>query len=429
MNLLDIVKQKNLERNEPLAQRLKPRTLDEFIGQEHLIGDGKLLSRLILSDKVTSMIFHGGSGTGKTSLARIIANSTNSAFKKINAVTSGVKDIREVITEAEELLRFESVRTILFIDEIHRFNRSQQDLLLPYVENGTLTLIGATTENPYYEVNNALLSRVIVFELKDLKTEDIVKIIKNALNDERGLKGYNIKITDEAMEFLASRVSGDARKALNTLELAFLSHSSDIDIVIDKGIITECLYSNSIKYDKSADNHYDTVSAFIKSMRGSDVDASLHYLARMLVAGEDIKFIARRIVICASEDVGNADPNALVIAMNAANAVQFIGMPEARIILSQAVVYIANAPKSNASYIAIDKAIEDIKSKDIGEIPSYLKDMSANNIRSKHTDENPSNNYKYPHNYSGNYIEQQYLPDSLKGVKYYIPSGNGKEKQ
>lgn len=431
MNLLDIVKHKNLEQNAPLAERLKPERLDDFVGQGHLVGKGKLLSRLILSDRVTSMILHGPPGTGKTSLAKIIANSTNAVFIKLNAVTAGVKDIRQVIEDAENALTLNQKHTILFVDEIHRFNKSQQDALLPYVENGTVTLIGATTENPYYEVNNALLSRSTVFELKSLTEADIVDIVKAAIaNVEKGLGMFDLEVEAGALEFLASRVGGDARKALNTIELAVLStDKTDGKTPITKAILTECLYSSGVKYDKSSDNHYDTASAFIKSMRGSDPDAALHYLARMIVGGEDVKFIARRIVIAASEDVGNADPNALVVAMNAAQAAQFVGFPEARIILAQAVTYVASAPKSNASYEGINQAIQDVNAGLVGPIPSHLQDMTANKLKSKFSgDENASRAYKYAHAYPNHYVEQQYMPDILEGKAYYRPTENGYEK-
>ncbi len=432
MNLLDIVKNKNLEQNAPLAERLKPESLETFVGQGHLVGQGKLLSRLILSDRVTSMILHGPPGTGKTSLDKIIANSTHSIYTKLNAVTAGVKDIRQVIEDAENALTLSQKHTILFIDEIHRFNKSQQDALLPYVENGTVTLIGATTENPYYEVNNALLSRSTVFELKPLSEEDIVSIISNAVsNVAKGLGMFDLEIEEGAFEYLASRSGGDARKALNTIELAVLSTDKiNGKTPITKEVLAECLYSSGVKYDKSADNHYDTASAFIKSMRGSDPDAALHYLARMIVGGEDVKFIARRIIIAASEDVGNADPNALVLAMNAAQAAQFVGFPEARIILAQAVTYVASAPKSNASYLGINQAIADVKEGLVGTIPPYLQDGTANKLKGKFTNtDNASQDYKYAHAYPNNYVEQQYMPDVLLGKTYYEPTFNGYEKE
>jgi putative ATPase len=431
MNLLDIVKNKNLEQNAPLAERLKPESLEAFVGQGHLVGKGKLLSRLILSDRVTSMILHGPPGTGKTSLAKIIANSTHAVFTKLNAVTAGVKDIRQVIEDAENALTLSQKHTILFVDEIHRFNKSQQDALLPYVENGTVTLIGATTENPYYEVNNALLSRSTVFELKSLLEEDIVNIVQGAIsNVEKGLGMFDLEVEDGALEFLASRVGGDARKALNTIELAVLSTDKvGGRTPVTKEILLECLYSSGVKYDKSADNHYDTASAFIKSMRGSDPDAALHYLARMIVGGEDLKFIARRIIIAASEDVGNADPNALIVAMNAAQAAQFVGFPEARIILAQAVTYVASAPKSNAAYVGINKALEDVKEGLVGPIPSHLQDATANKLKSKFSnEENASGSYKYAHAYPNHYVDQQYMPDVLEGKTYYQPTENGYEK-
>lgn len=432
MNLLDIVKNKSIEQNAPLAERLKPETLDAFVGQSHLVGQGKLLSRLILSDRVTSMILHGPPGTGKTSLAKIIANSTNAVFTKLNAVTAGVKDIRQVIEEAENSLTLSQKHTILFVDEIHRFNKSQQDALLPYVENGTVTLIGATTENPYYEVNNALLSRSTVFELKSLNEDDIVRIAEAAIaNVEKGLGMFELEIEEGTLSYLASRVGGDARKALNTIELAVLSTDKvNGKTPITKAVITECLYSSGVQYDKSADNHYNTASAFIKSMRGSDPDAALHYLARMIVGGEDVKFIARRIVIAASEDVGNADPNALAVALNAAQAAQFVGFPEARIILAQAATYVASAPKSNAAYVGINEAIEDVRSGRAGQIPAYLQDMTANGLKGKFNNtESDSRAYKYAHDYPNHYVDQQYLPEDLVGTSYYRPTDNGFEKE
>ncbi|MBN2900082.1 MAG: replication-associated recombination protein A [Clostridia bacterium] len=432
MNLLDIVKNKSIEQNAPLAERLKPETLDAFVGQSHLVGQGKLLSRLILSDRVTSMILHGPPGTGKTSLAKIIANSTNAVFTKLNAVTAGVKDIRQVIEEAENSLTLSQKHTILFVDEIHRFNKSQQDALLPYVENGTVTLIGATTENPYYEVNNALLSRSTVFELKSLNEDDIVRIVEAAIaNVEKGLGMFELEIEEGTLSYLASRVGGDARKALNTIELAVLSTDKvNGKTPITKAVITECLYSSGVQYDKSADNHYNTASAFIKSMRGSDPDAALHYLARMIVGGEDVKFIARRIVIAASEDVGNADPNALAVALNAAQAAQFVGFPEARIILAQAATYVASAPKSNAAYVGINEAIEDVRSGRAGQIPAYLQDMTANGLKGKFNNtESDSRAYKYAHDYPNHYVDQQYLPEDLVGTSYYRPTDNGFEKE
>lgn len=427
MDLFEYNRQQNIEKESPLASRLRPKTLDEFCGQEHIVGKGRLLYRAIKADRISSVIFYGPPGTGKTTLAKIIANTTKSEFKQLNATTSGVKDIKEIIEEAKDIYGMNNKKTILFIDEIHRFNKSQQDSLLPHVEDGTIILIGATTENPYFEVNKALVSRSIIFELKPLDKENIKILIKRALNDnERGLGIYNAEITNEALDFLSDRANGDARTALNAIELAVLTTDKNEKgkIIIDIGIAEECIQKRALNYDKDGDNHYDTISAFIKSMRGSDPDAALYYLAKMIYAGEDPKFIARRIVICASEDVGNADPHALQVAVSAAEAVNFIGMPESRIILAQAVTYIACAPKSNASYIAIDKALEDVKNISIKTVPPHLKDCHYSGSKELgHT------GYKYAHDYEGHYVKQQYLPDELLGKIYYEPSDNGIEKK
>lgn len=427
MDLFEYNRQQNIEKESPLASRLRPKTLDEFCGQEHIVGEGRLLYRAIKADRISSVIFYGPPGTGKTTLAKIIANTTKSEFKQLNATTSGVKDIKEIIEEAKDIYGMNNKKTILFIDEIHRFNKSQQDSLLPHVEDGTIILIGATTENPYFEVNKALVSRSIIFELKPLDKENIKILIKRALNDnERGLGIYNAEITNEALDFLSDRANGDARTALNAIELAVLTTDKNEKgkIIIDIGIAEECIQKRALNYDKDGDNHYDTISAFIKSMRGSDPDAALYYLAKMIYAGEDPKFIARRIVICASEDVGNADPHALQVAVSAAEAVNFIGMPESRIILAQAVTYIACAPKSNASYIAIDKALEDVKNISIKTVPPHLKDCHYSGSKELgHT------GYKYAHDYEGHYVKQQYLPDELLGKIYYEPSDNGIEKK
>ena len=431
MDLFDIVREKNLESNSPLAERMKPEKIDEFFGQEHIVSEGKLLRRIISLDNLPSMIFHGPPGSGKTSLAKIIAKTTDANFEKLNAVTSGVKDIREVVSIAENELSITGKKTILFIDEIHRFNKSQQDALLPYVEDGTLTLIGATTENPYYEVNNALISRTTVFMLKELEEGDILKILKRAARDsEKGLGAMDIEVSDEDLMILSMKSSGDARKALNALEIAaFSSKKTDGKIRLTKEILLESFYSPGIKYDKNADNHYDIASALIKSIRGSDPDGAVHYLARMIVGGEDIKFIGRRILISASEDIGNADPNAITLAFSAVKAAEMVGFPEARILLAQAVTYLASAPKSNASYLAIDEAIEDIRAGNIGEMPPYLKDSTANKLKAKHSgDISDSADYKYPHNYEGNYVDQQYLPKQLISRRYYKPTENGYEK-
>ena len=416
-----------LKKNAPLADRMRPESIDEFVGQNHILGEGKFLNRAIKADRINSMIFYGPPGTGKTTLAMIIANSTNMSFKKLSAVTSGVKDIREVMGRAEENLKLYNKRTILFIDEIHRFNKAQQDALLPFVERGIIILIGATTENPYFEVNKALLSRMMIIPLYSLKKEDIYTIIKNGLrNKEKGLGNNRVNIDKEAVDYLLTISDGDGRLALNSLEIAVLSTPKDDEGIININLdtIKECILVKSAKYDKGGDEHYDTISAFIKSMRGSDPDATLYWLAKMINAGEDPKFIARRIIICASEDVGNADPNALTIAVSAFNGVNAIGMPEGRIILAQAALYVACAPKSNASYIGIDKALNDIKNKEIGKVPSHLKDASyggASNL-------GYGKGYKYPHSYDSGYIQQQYLPKEFIDVKYYEPTDNGYEK-
>ncbi|WZL71760.1 replication-associated recombination protein A [Clostridiaceae bacterium 35-E11] len=428
MDLFDLQREVNLKKDAPLAERLKPQRLEDFVGQEHILGTGKLLWRAIKADRITSLILYGPPGTGKTSLARIIANTTKSNFVQLNAVTSGVKDLKEVVKEAQNLLGMYNKKTILFLDEIHRFNKAQQDGLLPYVENGTVVLIGATTENPYFEVNNALISRSMLFKLEPLGENAIRKVIKRAItNSELGLGMFDIDLHDDALEFLCSVANGDARRALNALELAVLTTEKNDQgkIVITFQVIQECLQKKHINYDKNGDAHYDIISAFIKSMRGSDPDAALHYLARMLYGGEDPIFIARRIVIAASEDVGNADPNALVVATSAAQAVQLIGMPEARIILAQATTYVATAPKSNASYVGINKALRDIGEKDIGQVPIHLRDRSYKGAAKLEHGEG----YLYPHDYANNYVKQQYMPKELLGTKYYDVSSNGYEKK
>ena len=427
MNLFDYQREKHLKTKAPLAARMRPETLEEFVGQEHILGENKLLYRAIKADKLGSVIFYGPPGTGKTTLARIIANTTESSFVQINATTSGIKDIKKCIEDAKTLLGLNGKRTILFIDEIHRFNKTQQDTLLPFVEDGTIVLIGATTENPYFEVNKALISRSIIFKLEYLEKEDIKKLINNAIKDkEKGLGEENIKIDDDALEFLADAANGDARTALNGIEIAVLT-TEPIDGAINIDLITaeESIQKRAIHYDKSGDNHYDTISAFIKSMRGSDPDAALYYLARMIYAGEDPKFIARRIVICAAEDVGNADPHALMVAMSAADAVNFIGMPESQIILAQAVTYIACAPKSNATINGIFSAMRDVKDIQIKSIPNHLKDAHYKGAR----EFGHGKDYKYSHDYKGNYVVQQYLPDELVNKIYYEPSENGVEKR
>jgi len=403
MDIFDLVRDK--EKESPLAARLRPTNLSEFVGQQHVLGENTLLSRAIKADRLSSIILHGPPGVGKTTIAKIISHTTKSKFETVNATTAGVKDLKEIIEGAKKTLS--GKKTILFIDEIHRFNKSQQDLLLPYVEDATITLIGATTENPYFEVNKALISRSLVFALEPLSEENIKQIVLKAINDtEKGLGIYNVEITKEALEFLSGIANGDARVALNAIELATLTtEPTDGKIIVDTEIIKECVQKRAVGYDKSGEMHYNTISAFIKSMRGSDADAAVYYLARMLYAGEDPKFIARRMVIFASEDVGNADPQALVVAVSAAQAVEFIGMPEGRIILSQAVTYLANAKKCNRSYLAIDRAMRDVQDIRIKDIPSHLKDSAVG--------------YKYPHSYPDAYVEQQYLPDELVGKKYF----------
>jgi Holliday junction DNA helicase ruvB N-terminus./MgsA AAA+ ATPase C terminal. len=415
-------------RNAPLADRMRPTTLDEFVGQKHILGHDKLLYRAIKADRVRSLIFYGPPGTGKTTLANIIANTTKSSFEKLNAVTSGVTDIKKIVNESKDRLSMYGKRTILFIDEIHRFNKSQQDALLPYVEDGTIILIGATTENPYFEVIRPLVSRSMIFELYPLSNEDIKEIVLRALNDEkRGLGNEKIKITDDALNHIITYSDGDARAALNAIELAFLTTERDENgvINIDIEIAQECIQKKALKYDKDGDNHYDSISAFIKSMRGSDPDATLYWLAKMIYAGEDPLFIARRIVICAAEDVGNADPNALNIAVSSMQAVNQIGMPEGRIILAQAAIYVACAPKSNSSIIGIDSALDDIKNLKTGAVPKHLQDAhykGAENLRR-------GIGYKYAHDFKNHYVKQQYLPDELIGKKYYNPSTMGYEKK
>ena len=377
MDLFDYMNEQNKVKDSPLASRMRPITLEEVVGQEHIIGRDKLLFRAILTDKLSSLIFYGPPGTGKTSLAKVIANSTSADFVQLNATVAGKKDMEVVVAKAKELRGMYNKKTILFVDEIHRFNKAQQDYLLPFVEDGTLILIGATTENPYFEVNSALLSRSNIFELQSLKKEDISKLLIRAVTDmERGMGSYQVILDEDALEFLSDVSNGDARNALNAIELGILStnRAEDGKIHLTIDVAQECIQKRVVRYDKSGDHHYDTISAFIKSMRGSDANAAIYYLARMLYAGEDVKFIARRIMICASEDVGNADPQALVVAVNAARAVEQIGMPEARIILAQAVTYVATAPKSNAAYLAIDQALDYIKTHVTEAVPAHLQD-------------------------------------------------------
>lgn len=428
MDLFDYMREKDMEKESPLASRLRPRTLDQVVGQQHIVGKDKLLYRAIQADKLGSIIFYGPPGTGKTTLAKVIANTTSADFKQINATVAGKKDMEEVVKEAKNNMGMYGRKTILFVDEIHRFNKGQQDYLLPFVEDGTLILIGATTENPYFEVNGALLSRSRIFELKPLEKEDIKELIHRAVYDkERGMGSYEAVIHEDAADFLADTANGDARAALNAVELGVLTTARGADgiIHIDMGVAQECIQKRAVRYDKNGDNHYDTISAFIKSMRGSDPDAAVYYLARMLYAGEDIKFIARRIMICASEDVGNADPQALVVAVSAAQAVERIGLPEANIILSQAVTYVATAPKSNAACAAVQKAMEAVSSQRTMPVPVHLQDRHYKGAAKL----GHGAGYKYAHDYPKHYVDQQYLPDGMDGTVFYEPSDNGYEKQ
>ena len=426
MDLFDYMKEQTLENESPLASRMRPVTLEEVAGQEHIIGKDKLLYRAIKADKLGSVIFYGPPGTGKTTLAKVIANTTSARFKQINATVAGKKDMEEVVKEAQQHLGMYGKKTILFVDEIHRFNKGQQDYLLPFVEEGTLILIGATTENPYFEVNSALLSRSIVFELKPLEKEDICKILERAVSDcERGMGSYHAVLHEDAKSFLADIAGGDARAALNALELGILTtqKSEDGKIHIDLETASQCIQKRVVRYDKTGDNHYDTTSAFIKSMRGSDPDAAVFYLAKMLYAGEDIKFIARRIMICAAEDVGNADPQALQVAVAAAQAVERLGMPEAQIPLAQAVTYVASAPKSNAAYMAIAEAMEAVKNTKTT-VPVHLQDSHYKGAAKM----GHGAGYKYAHDYPNHYVEQQYMPSELKGRVFYNPTENGYEQ-
>ncbi|MBR3812204.1 MAG: replication-associated recombination protein A [Agathobacter sp.] len=427
MDLFDYMREQNMESESPLASRLRPTTLDEVVGQQHIIGKGKLLYRAIKADKLSSIIFYGPPGTGKTTLAKVIANTTSAEFKQINATSAGKKDMEEVVQQAKNNQGMYGKKTILFIDEIHRFNKGQQDYLLPFVEDGTIILIGATTENPYFEVNSALLSRSIIFELKKLEKDDIKILLLRAVNDrEKGMGSFNATIEEDALEFLADVCNGDARAALTAIELGILTtdRSEDGKIHITIDVASECIQKRVISYDKTGDNHYDTISAFIKSMRGSDPDAAVYYLARMLYAGEDIKFIARRIMICAAEDVGNADPMALVVATSASQAIERIGMPEARIILSQAATYVACAPKSNAAYGAIDAAMGEVRNNVTPKVPTHLQDAHYKGAEKL----GHGLGYKYAHDYPNHYVKQQYLPDELVGTKFYEPTEMGYEK-
>lgn len=428
LHLFDYMRQENGKKESPLASRMRPTSLDEVVGQQHIIGKDKLLYRAIMADKISSIIFYGPPGTGKTTLAKVIANTTSAEFTSINATAAGKKDMEQVVENAKNIRGMYGKKTILFIDEIHRFNKGQQDYLLPFVEDGTVILIGATTENPYFEVNGALLSRSIIFELKPLSQEDIKTLIRRALTDSaKGLGSYGAVIDDDALDFLSDMANGDARSALTAIELGVLTTepSADGKIHITLSVASECIQRRVVKYDKSGDNHYDTISAFIKSMRGSDPDAAIYYLARMLYAGEDVKFIARRIMICAAEDVGNADPQALQVAVAAAQAVERIGMPESQIILAEATNYVACAPKSNASYLSIDAAMHMVASGQTPPIPVHLQDShykSAGKL-------GHGIGYQYAHDFKNHYVAQQYLPDALAGTRFYEPTDMGYEKQ
>ncbi len=427
MDLFDYMRETNKEKDAPLASRMRPTTLDEVVGQQHIIGKDKLLYRAIRADKLSSVIFYGPPGTGKTTLAKVIANTTSAAFRQINATVAGKKDMEEVVKEAKDLRGMYGKKTILFIDEIHRFNKGQQDYLLPFVEDGTVILIGATTENPYFEVNSALISRSVIFELKPLEKEDIRTLLRRAVSDaDKGMGSFRAQIDEDALEFLADMAGGDARNALNAIELGILTTERGADglIHITVDVASECIQKRVVNYDKRGDNHYDIISAFIKSMRGSDPDAAVFYLAKMLYAGEDVRFIARRIMICASEDVGNADPMALTVAVAAAQAVERIGMPESQIILSQAVTYVACAPKSNSACSAIFAANEAVK-RTSTTVPAHLQDAHYKGASKL----GHGTGYKYAHDYPGHYVKQQYLPDEIKDARFYEPGVLGYEKQ
>ena len=426
MDLFDYMREQKMEGESPLASRLRPTSLEEVVGQRHIIGKDKLLYRAIKADKLGSVIFYGPPGTGKTTLAKVIANTTSAEFTQLNATVAGKKDMEEIVRGAKDRLGMYGKKTILFVDEIHRFNKGQQDYLLPFVEDGTLILIGAKTENPNFEVNGALISRSLIFELRPLEKEDIKTLLRRAVYDrEKGMGSFQAEIDEEALEFLADISGGDARNALNAIELGILTTDRSMDgkIHITLDVASECIQKRVVRYDKTGDNHYDTISAFIKSMRGSDPDAAVYYLAKMLYAGEDVKFIARRIMICAAEDVGNADPMALTVAVSAAQAVERIGMPESQIILSQAASYVACAPKSNSACNAIFAAIDSVKSVKTT-VPVHLQDAHYRG----HESLGHGIGYKYAHDYPNHYVEQQYLPDEIKDAKFYIPSENGYEK-
>ncbi len=427
MDLFDYMRNNTMETEAPLASRLRPKTLEEVVGQQHIIGRDKLLYRAIKADKISSIIFYGPPGTGKTTLAKVIANTTRAEFTQINATVAGKKDMEEVVKAAKDCLGMYGKRTILFVDEIHRFNKGQQDYLLPFVEDGTLILIGATTENPYFEVNGALLSRSVIFELKPLEKQDVRTLIERAVYDkERGMGAYDAVIDEEAEEFLADMAGGDARAALNAIELGVLTtgRSADGKIHLTLKAVSECIQKRVVRYDKTGDNHYDTISAFIKSMRGSDPDAAVYYLARMLYAGESVTFIARRIMICASEDVGNADPQALQVAVAAAQAAERVGMPEAQLILAQAAVYVASAPKSNSCTNAIFAAMESVK-RQKATVPVHLKDSHYRGAEKL----GHGLGYEYAHDFPKHFSKQRYLPEELGDVKFYEPGENGYEKE
>ncbi|MBR4759153.1 MAG: replication-associated recombination protein A [Lachnospiraceae bacterium] len=427
MDLFEYARSKTQDKESPLAARLRPQTLEEIVGQEHILGKETLLYRAIAADKLSSVIFYGPPGTGKTTIAKVIANTTKAEFTQINATIAGKKDMEEVVAAAKETKGMYGKRTILFIDEIHRFNKGQQDFLLPYVEDGTVVLIGATTENPYFEVNPALISRSIIFELKTLGSEDIKKLILRALKSEKGLGGYKAAIDDDALEFLADLSEGDARRALNAIELGVMTTERGDDglIHITLPVAQECIQKRVLRYDKSGDNHYDTISAFIKSMRGSDPDAALYYLAKMITAGESVTFIARRIMICASEDVGMADPNALNVAVSASLAVERIGMPEAQIILAEAAVYVATAPKSNASYLGIAEAMSVVGETGNLPVPTHLMDSHYKGAAKL----GHGIGYQYAHDFPHHYVDQQYLPDAIKDRVFFRPGENGYENK
>lgn len=426
MDLFDFMREQTAEKESPLASRMRPATIDEVVGQQHIIGKDKLLYRAIKADKLSSVIFYGPPGTGKTTLAKVIANTTSADFQQINATIAGKKDMEQVVAQAKNNLGMYGKKTILFVDEIHRFNKGQQDYLLPFVEDGTLILIGATTENPYFEVNGALISRSSIFELQPLSVEDIKTLLKRAVYDtQKGMGSYQAEIEEDALEFLADIAGGDARNALNAVELGVLTtqRSADGKIHITLDVAQECIQKRVVRYDKGGDNHYDTISAFIKSLRGSDADAAIYYLAKMLYAGEDVKFIARRMMISASEDIGNADPNALMVAVSAAQAVERVGMPEAQIILAQAAAYLAGAPKSNASCNAIFDAMDCVRSVKTT-VPVHLQDAHYRGSQKL----GHGIGYKYAHDYPEHYVKQQYLPNEIKDARFYEPTDLGYEK-